>query len=227
MEIRHIQSQCTWISFTSPTELKSSSPLTGLQSKQLETEAEDKFWCEYCHEKLENQQLYNGNINLCSVGENKFKEYPDSVNKKERIRGLPHYHKKCVRKKTVTPPIHFNHLPTRSASFTGFRICKNTCTFWGLWLSQTCLSQKSPTIGSFLFESVLIFKLWNIKSQFYFWLLVFIGTWYEKLCPSFLWITNSYFICGQFSMLNLDIQIKVHSSHKRWKKWIFPLHPFL
>ena len=30
----------------------------------------------------------------------------------------------------------------------------NLHTFLGVWLLQTCLSQKSPTFGSFLFESI-------------------------------------------------------------------------
>jgi hypothetical protein len=58
----------------------------------------------------------------------------------------------------------------------------------------------------FSFESVWKLKLWNIKSQFSFKLLFF---WilYKQMCPSFLWTTNSYLICEQAAMLNLDIQI--------------------
>ena len=52
-------------------------------------------------------------------------------------------------------------------------------------------------------------------------------TWYEKVCPSFLWNTNSYFICGQASMLNLDMEIKVSFKSQNVKKWILLLRPFL
>ena len=44
-----------------------------------------------------------------------------------------------------------------------------------VWLLQTCLSQKSPKFGSFLFESILKLDLWNIKSKFSLKLLVFLG----------------------------------------------------
>ena len=100
--------------------------------------------------------------------------------------------------------------------------------FWGIRLPQNCWSQKSPKNGSFLFESVLILELCNIKSQFYIHLLVLFGHDMKKMCPSLLWTNNSYFICGQASMLNLDKKIKVsfESQNVKKKKWILPLHPF-
>ena len=55
---------------------------------------------------------------------------------------------------------HFTLTTTNSSakiysSFTRFRICKKYSHIcWGVRLPQTCLSQKSPKIGSFRFESV-------------------------------------------------------------------------
>ena len=95
-----------------------------------------------------------------------------------------------------------------SASFTGFRICKNTCTFFGgLGSHRPIMSQKSTTIGSFTVR--VRFEIWALEYQksIFFSTFGLFGTWYEKLCMSFLWKTNSYFICGQASMLNLDMKI--------------------
>ena len=86
-----------------------------------------------------------------------------------------------------------------------------------------CLFKKN---GSFLFESVLKLELWNIQSQLSFKLFVFFWTWNENVCPSLFWTTNSYFICGQASMLNLDIKINVSFESQHEKNWIISLRPF-
>ena len=80
----------------------------------------------------------------------------------------------------VTPPFHFDHLPTQVPKYPhcsqdSESAKKYLHIFWGVRLPQTCLSQKSLRNGSFPFESVLKLELWNIKSQFSFKLLVFLG----------------------------------------------------
>ena len=128
----------------------------------------------------------------------------------------------------VTPPFHFDHLPTQVPKSPHHskdsESAKILAHFWGVTLPRTCLSQKNPKNWIFLFESVLKLELWNIKSKkkkkLYF------GTWHEQMFPSFLWTSNSYFICGQASMLNLEIKIKVSFESQNVKTWILPLHPF-
>ena len=71
----------------------------------------------------------------------------------------------CYNTNSLWPPT--NSGPQICASFTGFRICKKYLQiFLGVRLPQTCLSLKSPKIGSFLFESVFKLTLWNMKNIF-------------------------------------------------------------
>ena len=96
----------------------------------------------------------------------------------------------------------------------GKRFCKKQ-------IPSVCLKKKKNR--SYLFEFILKLEFWNIKSQFSFQLLIFLGHDMTIMRLSFLWTTNSYFICGQTSMLNLDIQIKVSfKSQNVKKKWFCP-----
>ena len=120
----------------------------------------------------------------------------------------PHQHEKCVTK------LSHHHLPTQvpksphcSQDSESAKILAHF--LGGVKLPQTCSSQKSPKIGSFLLKSVVKLELQNIKSQLSFNLLVFLGHDMKR----------------QHSMLNFAIMIKVEFESQNMNKWILPLHP--
>ena len=95
-----------------------------------------------------------------------------------------------------------------SASFRGFRICKNTWTFFGgLGSHRPVGLKKIPTIEVFCLS-----PFWNLNfgTKVYF-LLSFWSFWdMIQIDVGVLSLkTNIYYIGGQASMLNLDIKIKV------------------
>ena len=78
-------------------------------------------------------------------------------------------------------------------------LCKNTCRFFGGLGSRRPIFLQKKKKWRFLVKSVLKLELWNMKSQFSFKLLVFLGHDIKNMCPSFLWTINSYFILGKLS----------------------------
>ena len=63
----------------------------------------------------------------------------------------------------IITPFHFDHLPTQvpksQHGSQDSESAKILTHFFGVRLALTCLSQKSPKIGSILFESVLKLEL--------------------------------------------------------------------
>ena len=99
---------------------------------------------------------------------------------------------------TISLWSHTNSGAKFSAVFTGFRICID---FLGVF-SHRNVALKKAHWKFFCFESVWKLKLWSIKSQFYFKLLVFLGQ-----DMSFLARDNKFILWWwQASMLNLDIK---------------------
>ena len=131
--------------------------------------------------------------------------------------------------KIVIPPFHFDHLPNPKSPHCSqdSESAKYLLIFGGSKAPTDLFVSKKPKIMKY---SVWVrLETWTLEYQksVFFKNLGLFGTWYEKMCPSFLWTTNSYFLCGQASMLDLDIYIKVSFESKKCEKWIIHLHPFV
>ena len=94
-------------------------------------------------------------------------------------------------------------------------------TFKAVWLQQSGLSKKRPKNVCFWFKFVLRFEHWPIKNIF---LLIFFNViWKDG--PCLLWKTKSSSMCGQSSILYLDLRF--HSSRKIKKRAFLPFKHFL
>ena len=133
--------------------------------------------------------------------------------------------------KIVTPSFHFDHLPTQMPKSAH---CapdsesekKYLHIFVAVRLPQTWLSKKQKQLKVFcsswfwklnfgISKVHFLVRFWSFRDMIW------------KDVSFFLLTTNLNFICGQASMLNLDIKINVSFKSQNVNKWILPLHEFL
>ena len=134
------------------------------------------------------------------------------------------------KKKIVTPPLHFDHLWTQVTKFLhcsqDSESAEILAIFWGVKLPRTCLSWRAQQIEVFCWSlfwnlNFSISKVFIFSNFWSFWDMI------KNMCPYFLWTNNSYFICGQASMLNFDIKTKVTFELQNVKNLFFPPYIFL